>query len=232
MTLIIDGKEFDFVDFGASKGGSIEVGIRRLGGRRGLGIDLKDAKIAVMKEKGYDCIQGDVTNLDLPDKCVRFVIMSHLLEHLPDLDAVRKTIKEAARIATDFIFLRIPYFDTDEYLESLGLKFFWSHWRGHPCRLKSWELREIFEDLGLADHEIMGGFPILGSDDPSLHPLASPIDQFEYDPEKHPPKPEVGIEKPLFRELVSIVMLKKFKGWEQVLEKVDAMYGARTKSAE
>jgi hypothetical protein len=84
---------FDFLDFGASTGSSIEFARERLGGRRGLGVDLDPNKVETMRRCGYDCIQADVTGLDLPAKAVKFVLMSHFLEHLPDLECARKAIR-------------------------------------------------------------------------------------------------------------------------------------------
>ncbi len=91
-----------------------------------------------MSEAGYDCAQGDATNLDFPPDSVRFAVMSHFLEHLPDLSMVKDAIKSAARVASDFLFIRGPYFDSDEYLRSFGLKFTWSDWHGHTCHLTTW----------------------------------------------------------------------------------------------
>lgn len=64
----INLNDYDFIDFGASKGGSIEFAKAALGGRKGLGIDLDPKKVSTMKSLGIDAIQGDFTNLDLPKK--------------------------------------------------------------------------------------------------------------------------------------------------------------------
>ena len=90
--------------------------------RRDLGIDIKPSKVQEMLQAGYDCIQGDVTQLDLLENSVRFVVMSHVLEHLPNLEAVRAAIANAARVGSDFLFIQGPYFDADKYLRSLERK--------------------------------------------------------------------------------------------------------------
>ena len=71
---------------------------------------------------------------------VRFVTISHTLEHLRDLVEVRKTLGSAVKVATDFLFIRGPYFDADDLLQTQGLKFFWSDWSGHPCHLTTGQL--------------------------------------------------------------------------------------------
>ncbi len=127
--------DYDFLDFGASKGGAIDFAIQRLGGTKGLGIDRDPNKVQGMIERGYDCLLGDITRLPLPPDSVRFVTMSHILEHLPDLTVVKEAILCASRIASDFLFIQGPYFDADEYLKNNGLKYYWSDWHGNPCHL-------------------------------------------------------------------------------------------------
>jgi hypothetical protein len=188
-----------------------------LGGVRGIGVDIKPEKVELMSEAGYDCIQGDVTKLDLPSNSVRFVVMSHFLEHLPDLVTVKGVIGSAARIASDFLFIRGPYFDADEFLKGQGLKFYWSDWHGHPCHLSTSQLRKILLDLGLKDYVMMGCGKITDSSDPVIHALDSPIDQRTYDPEVHPGKPFISFRPPLYKEIVCCIRLRPFDGWENVL---------------
>lgn len=205
--LVVEGKEYDFLDFGASKGGCIDFALKRLGGRSGLGVDIDAAKVEQLRQIGYDCIQGDVTALDLPRNCVRFVTISHVLEHLPDLDSVRKALKTALWAASDFIFIQGPFFDADEYLSGLGLKFFWSDWKGHRCHLKSWDLCRILTEIGPHKAWLMARLPVEDSSNPSIHPLDSPQDQFDYDKRIHPPKPCTHFKLGIFRELVCWVQI-------------------------
>ena len=212
----LDG--YDFLDFGASKGGSIDFAIRRLGGTRGLGIDKKPKKVELMSKAGYDCMQADVTKLDYPSDSVRFVVMSHFLEHLPDLSVAEAAIKSAARVATDFLFIRGPYFDADEYLRAHGLKFYWSDWpHGHPCHLTTAQLRKILLDMGLEDYVMMGCQRITDSSNPAIHPLNSPINQRAYDSEVHSDKPFVRFHRPIYREIVCYVRLRPVKNWKDIL---------------
>ena len=211
-------RHYDFLDFGASKGGSIDFAKVRLGGRRGLGIDSDSVKVEQMRRAGYACIEADVNSLDLRRRSVRFVTMSHFLEHLHDLDAVASAIASAANVSSHFLFIQGPYFDADEYLEERGLKFYWSDWHGHRCHLTTEQLRETLLALGLRDYLILGCLPVLGSSDASIHPLASPRNQHDYEPDKHPQKPIVEFDPPLYREMVCIVRLRPFREWDAVVK--------------
>ena len=219
--MTLDGH--DFLDFGASKGGCIDFALRRLGGRKGLGVDIDPTKVARMRRLGYDCVEGDVTDLRLPARTVRFVTMSHMLEHLPDLDAVRRTIGTAARVASDFLFIQGPYFDADEALAARGLKFYWSDWGGHTCHVTTSRLQSVLDALRLRDYLVMARVPVTDSADPAIHPLSSPRNQHDYQPGEHPDKPFVAFSPPAFpdpiyREWVCVVRLRRsFRGWSDVV---------------
>ena len=207
----------DFLDFGASKGGSIDFAMARLGGRKGLGIDIDPKKIQRMRELGYDCLEADVLNLDLPENSVRFVLISHFLEHLADIDEVREAVASAARTARDFIFIRGPWFDGDDRLRAQGLKFYWSDWHGHPCHLTTGQLRGVLDDLGLSSYAFLGRSTVADSLDSAIHPAGSPRDQHDYVDGVHPPKPYAVFEPPLFREMVCIVALRRLRRWNRVV---------------
>lgn len=211
-------KDYDFLDFGASRGNSILFGINRLGGRKGLGIDNDSNKVELAKENGIDCILGDVTRLQIYDHKFNFIIMSHFLEHLENFKDVRKTIESAARAAINFLFIQGPFFDADGYLESLGLKFFWSDWTAHHTHLTIKDLELILFDLGLNDHIVLVNKEVTCSDHPTIHPLESPKNQHDYDSKKHPSKPNVRFTRPLYREMVCFVKLREFGYWKTIIK--------------
>lgn len=221
-------RRYDFLDFGASKGGAIDFAKLRLGGSRGLGVDNDPRKVAVMREKGYDCIEGDVSELAVRDNAVRFVTMSHFLEHLPDARTVERVVAVAARVAQDFLFIQGPWFDADGYLEERGLKFYWSDWHGHKCHVDTAVLRSALAKAGLDDYVLMARVPVVDSTDSAIHPLAAERGQHDYDPNIHPPKPDVTFDIPVYREMVCLVRLPGFRqsrfwqrtvlpSWEELL---------------
>ena len=213
--MVLDGH--DFLDFGASKGGCIDFAVRHLGGRSGLGVDIDPKKVARMRALGYDCMEGDITKLDLPAGSVRFVTMSHVLEHLPDLNAVGLAIANAARVSSHFLFIQGPYFDADCALARHGLKFYWSDWHGHHCHLTTNQLGHLLRDAGLRHYTTMARVRVLDSSDPCVHPAEAPRDRHEYEPGVHPPKPKVTFDPPLYREMVCVVRLRRFDGWDDVV---------------
>ena len=218
----MDLSGYDFLDFGASKGGCIDFGKARLGGTNGVGVDIDPRKVAQMRALGYHCVAGDVTALDLPDDSVRFVTMSHVLEHLPDLDAVSRALESASRVASDFLFIQGPFFDADGLLAADGLKFYWSDWSGHKCHLTTGDLVKTLKALALDDYVCMGRLPVKDSGDPTIHPLDSRRNQHEYDADAHSPKPHVAFVPPryattVYREIVCVVRLREFVGWHDVV---------------
>ncbi|GEM_PF-1291545 len=215
---------FDFIDLGASEGGSIRFAQERLGGGRALAIDIDPHKVARIRAAGLDCIQGDATALRLPPGSVRFAVLSHFLEHLPDRDAVRRAIVSAAEVATDFLFIRGPCFDADDYLAGLGLKFFYSDWVGHRCHLTSGDLVDSLHGAGLHHYKLLLVGPTANAQDPFLHPLSSPPDQHKYDPTRHAKKPAVEFGRPVFKGIVVFVRLRPFNAWPTLLHAVETAF--------
>ena len=167
----LDG--YDFLDIGSSKGGSIDFARDKLGGKRGLGVDVNTANIELMRMRGYDCLHGDIAKMTFPAKSVRFAVMNHVLEHMP-LHKGYKAVECAMTVATDFIYIRGPYFDADAFLRRHGLKFYWSDWHGHTCHLTTSLLQAMLRGLHLEDFSILGRTPVNDSLDDSVHPLDSP----------------------------------------------------------
>ena len=212
-----DLRDFDFLDFGTGNGRCIDFAKFCLGGRRGLGIEKKRESAERLRNSGYACTHGDVTSLAFPRDAVRFVTMSHFLEHLPDASAVRDAVEAGATAASDFLFIQGPWFDSDEYLKDLGLKLYWSDWHGHPCHLTTHQLREILQDLGLADHVFLSGTRIRNSRDRAVHPLESPPEQHDYVKAIHPEKPFVRFDVDVYREFACFVRLRPLGNWDRLL---------------
>jgi hypothetical protein len=207
---------YDFVDFGSSKGGSIEFSKQKLGGTRGLGLDIDAQKIATSRAAGFDVEQADVTQLD-PSKVgtTRFVTMMHFLEHLNGVSFAEKCIVSAVNIADEFVFIRQPFFDADDYLAALGLKLYWSDWHGHRNHMKIAELRSVLDDLLLRKqirrYIIFRRTPVEDSNDPCVHPASSPRNQHDWQAGKHPPKPFFKFHVPVFREIGAVIHTRALK---------------------
>lgn len=186
---------YDFLDFGCSRGGSMELAQALFGEGRGLGLDIDPAKVALAQESGRDAMVADLTRLPLQPNPVRYVILSHFLEHLPGLKAAEQALACAIRAAKDFVFVAQPWFDSDGYLFKRGLKLYWSDWHGHPNRMTSLDFHYLLEAFRknnlIQGYSIFGYGPIYSSRNGAVHPLASPRNQNKYDAAIHHPKPKI-----------------------------------------
>lgn len=212
----VDIHKFDFLDFGASKSASIDYGIKHFFAKRGLGIDLDEERVRQMNESGYDCMVGDLTNLSVPDNCVRFVKMAHILEHMPNLNGVEKAIASAKRAATDFLVITGPFFDEDAYLRSKGLKLDWSDYPEHTCHLTIKQLLNILKKLNINTYEMYVRYKIADSSSDRIHPLSSPVGSHQYNPKIHPPKKKIKFNKDVWTDFVCYIKLKEVKNWNEI----------------
>jgi hypothetical protein len=122
----IDWTEVDFIDFGSGIGGSLQSAEKRTGGR-GVGIEMRAAKVEIARREGRNVVLGDI--FDLPtDLSVRYVTIDNVLEHLPSMDLVEAALHSATRIAGEFVYIRHPSFEDEPYLNARGLKQFWTDW--------------------------------------------------------------------------------------------------------
>lgn len=200
---------FDFLDFGCSRGGSIKMGKTLFNGARGLGIDISPIKVEEAISAGYDALVHDIHKLPR-QPLVRFVIMAHFLEHVPNRRDVVAFLRKAAVVSREFIFIRQPFFDADGYLFQNGFKLYWSDWRGHPNSMTSLDfftaLQPMRDENLIRDFSIHARGPILTSSDPTVHPVSSPINQHMYSPSLHPAKPpEIRFEFPVFTEVMVFI---------------------------
>ena len=209
----LEAGEFDFLDFGCSKGDSIASVQQVFGPGRGLGVDISNDKVAQARSRGIDAIVGDLIDFSAPDKVVRHVSMLHFLEHLNSLRDARKCLNTAVRVAREFVFVRQPFFDADGYLFANGLKLHWSDWTGHPNKMTTLDFYSMLcsqLSAGLIRRfAIFAIGRIDSSEHPAIHPVASPPDQQIYDPQLHPEKPKapLGFTQQVFVETVVVIEL-------------------------
>ncbi len=218
----IDLSAFDFLDFGSSQGDSMKFAKEYLGGKRGLGIDFDRKKIEKAQRQGYDCLLGDITALELPDKCVDFVVISHVLEHLHTFESVTKTIASAVRVARHFVYIQGPWYDADEYLAGLGLKFYWSDWKIHRFHLASHHLVQILDSLGVQRRTIAGRGDVADTSHFAIHPITSPPEQHHYRPE-HGYKSIFPFSRPVFKEIVCIAAKPDYEGYPSLLGRLPGL---------
>lgn len=191
--------EFGFLDFGSSHGGSLKYCEEHFGKGPGLGIDFDAEKVCRARKAGYNVLQADITELQLPEDCVSFVSMLDFLEHLLSVEMTKKILKVAAAAARDFIFIRHPSFENIEYLKGLGLKLSWTDWHGHKNPLTMKDFADIFQELGLEHYTIQRGELITDSQYRQIVPLSAPTDTIYYDRDEHGDKPRITFQRPIPR---------------------------------
>ena len=60
---LVKSQCYDFLDFGCSKGASLEWASKVLGGSKGLGIDIDSRKVEQTVSKGFDACEFDILQI-------------------------------------------------------------------------------------------------------------------------------------------------------------------------
>ncbi|MBD8524891.1 class I SAM-dependent methyltransferase [Pseudomarimonas arenosa] len=205
----------DFLDLGCSHGAMIEFVRSACPAVEGVGIDIDSKKVESARENGHTAMVLDIFRVP-STKFVSFVTMSHVLEHLPSVAAAESFIDKAVEIAHDFVFVRQPWFDADGPLFRLGLKHYWSHWRGHRNKMQCLDfyaiLSRILSQGRLIRFDIYGRCVVRSSADGSILPLSAPIDQHAYDKELHGEKPVRPLGFETYREVIVTAQMSAHSG--------------------
>jgi len=200
--------EYDFLDFGCSGGGSLAFGKKILGGTQGLGLDISPSKVATTREAGFSACVVDVREVAFHSNNVRFVTMLDFLEHLYGFDDAKRCVEAACSASREFIYIKQPWFDADGYLFARGLKFYWSDWTGHRFAMTTLDFHRIMGRIGEVKWwKLYGCKPVTHSDDPTIHGLASPINQHHWEKGIHPKKPSLAFDLEIFQQVVCIATL-------------------------
>ena len=196
--------DYDFLDLGASKGGSLKFGAAMFGGR-GVGVDIDPKKVARAQANGVDCVEADATRLPLDPDSVSFVQMMHFLEHLPDQTIGEAVIDNAYRVATDFIYMTGPDFGGARYLAKHGLKKCFHTWHGHPWKHTAEDLNTVLAKYDRPWVLVSLG-RIMDSSSPVVAPLTTPANHLEYNPGTDGPKPQIKFEQKIYESLAFVVL--------------------------
>jgi hypothetical protein len=194
----------DFIDLGASSGGSMQWASRAFGGQ-GLGIDLSAEKVAAAQKQGLRMMKADARSIDLPSNCVRYCILMDFLEHLPNTDDAEAVINSAYRLAREFVFIALPNFDNERLLRELKLKRYYADWSGHSLHLRTAQLQEMLARLG-GKSDIYRYGEIMDTFDRSIIPLAAPRNSSFYDPAQFEPKAHAVLpRKKLYTRTLAVI---------------------------
>ena len=202
-------EQFDFVDLGAKNGNMEKYAQETFGAQRGLHFEINDVCVKTMEERGISCVQADITNMILPENCVDFVISTGTIEHLMDLDAVKRMIEISVNAVTDFVYLTWPWFDSDDYLKDLGLIPFPSTWDIHTCHVTISDLKNILKELSFEG--IFMAWPrILDSESDCILPIDYPrnMGELHHYKSEYGTKSIVNFTQPVYHESVCFIVLR------------------------
>lgn len=198
---------YDLLDIGTGKGLVVDFAKKYFGVQNAVTIEVNEHKVSRLKQRGYNCIHGNVLNLAFPKRCVNIVTLSHVLEHLPTLADAEQTVAKAVQAAKQFVYLESPAFDFDTFLHSHGLKFYWSDWHGHTTKITVPWVIDTLHSFGITHYSVLYSKPIKTSNHLAIHSLASTTDQFAYDREVHPKKPLIEFRHPLFGTFIVYIWI-------------------------
>lgn len=205
----------DFLDLGCSIG-SIEYSKKIFGGKSFLGVNINSSIVKECCEKGYNVVEGDITNLKIQLPKCKYITSLHVLEHLNNKEEALNVIKLYLKTAFDFMYFSIPNFDDDKYLESLGLKFSWSYYSGHKNKITT----DIFKDIICNKLKLTAKFGksilVKNSFDKEILPISAPIDTLFYD-ESLGKKEYIDFNN-IYRENYVFIKLRDINYWEELIE--------------
>jgi hypothetical protein len=200
---------YDVVDFGCSNGASLQFAFDVMGCKTGIGFDIDPRKVARTRELGFEAEVADLTDPTHFSGRARLAILSHFLEHVPNATMATKILGTAAKVCSEYFFVRQPWFDCDGPLAQLGLKLYWSDWHGHTNNMTSMQLylalKRLLEKGEIHSFTIFGNIPVKHSSHEVIVPLDRPTDGQKYDPETDEPKPDTAFSFPCYREIVALV---------------------------
>ena len=200
-------EHFDFIDLGAKQGKMRKFAGDNFGGKNGLHIEIEERYIRDMESNDIPCIQADITNLSFPSKCVDFTISTHTLEHLPNLKLVKDVVKMSIDASKDFVYFTWPSFDSEDYLESLGVTQFFSKMSGHTCHLTIQDMNNILKELNIKNSLCTSWNRIYNSTFNSIVPSNAPIDCEVENKEKYGLVPQAEFKEPVFYENICLIKL-------------------------
>lgn len=199
---------YKFLDVGCKIGGSFSVA-KKFGfdRKQGMGVDINEENLKKFNDAGYKGIYANATDLPFEDNSFELVIFSHVLEHLPNEELGKKAFDECFRVSSKYFFMALPFFDEDDYINSLGLKTFYSDWSGHTNKV---HLKFILENyLKNLNYELSYIKKLTDSSFPEIIPINAPKDSLDYNPKLHGHKKHIKFNRDIWREYS--ILIKKTK---------------------
>lgn len=193
-----------FLDVGCKTGSSFRIVSNKFGyiPEEGIGVDINESHVKHLSDSGIDSMVANAMDLPFDDGSFELVIFNHVIEHLPDEQSGMKALEECLRVSSKYLYLALPFFDEDSYLNSIKMKTYYSDWTGHKNMVTLKKLKEYLKDYNL---DITMQKKLTDSSFSEIHPLNSPEDSHGYDPLIHPKKDILVFEREIWREYIILV---------------------------
>ena len=195
---------YKFLDVGCKKGNSFLSISKKYGYTpdQGIGIDTRKSHVSDFIKLGYHGLIADAEEIPFVDNSFELVIFNHVLEHMPSEEAGFKALKECIRVSSKLIVLGLPFFDEDEYLNSLKLKTFYSDWTGHKNPI---HFKKIVEFLGPMSYEVWMRKKLTDSFAEEILPINAPKNSLTYNQEIHGFKEYIKFDRDIWREYEIVI---------------------------
>jgi hypothetical protein len=200
--------EYDFIDFGASSGGSLKWATKVFDARRGIGIDIDPAKIEKLRATGAAGIVHDASTFSLEGHRFRFATFMHFLEHLPDKATAHGILLNAYRAVDEFMFIRGPDFGSRRYLRERGFKKYFADWSGHTWHHGVKEFEEVAGLFPQARSVIFRTGRVRDSSHRAIIPFDWHRNRGPYNPEKDPMKDYVEFGERKIYDTITLIIGK------------------------
>ena len=107
--MVLDNfKEKSVLDIGCGDGFLLKKLLERDKNIKALGLDISPVAIEKAKENGIECVLSDITErLSFSDNSFESVFLLDVLEHMFQPELV---LKEAVRVASDYVYISVPNF--------------------------------------------------------------------------------------------------------------------------
>lgn len=194
---------YKFLDVGCKVGGSFAIA-KKYGftSKQGIGIDINTKHVDDFIKTGNHAIIASADNIPFVDNTFELVIFNHVLEHMSDAKTGFKALSECIRVSSKTIVVGLPFFDEDEYLNSLKFKTYYSDWSGHKNKVP---LKKILEFISSMQYNITMITKIVNSAAGEILPINAPKNSHNYSQETHGPKEFVQFDRDIWREYEIVI---------------------------
>lgn len=197
-------KKYKFLDVGCKIGGSFDIAYKYGYTKNdGLGIDINENHVKNFINSGYSGIVADATDLPFEDNFFELTIFSHVIEHLPNEQLGKLALQECLRVSSKYVFLALPFFDEDDYLNSLKLKTYYSDWSGHKNKV---HLEKILNEYLIGyKYDLTMKKKITDSMFSEILPIKAEKNSHNYDEKIHGPKEKITFDRDIWREYTILI---------------------------